>query len=106
MSRERTLRRLAVEEAEAAEAAEQERMSADETNRNTLTESPDITERVVVSDDDLGYGTVSKYLLFEIVDTGIGIAPDKIDTLFAPFKQAQRFAGGKIHTHTCIYIHI
>ena len=102
MSRERTLRRLAVEE---AEAAEQERLSELGTNRNTLTESPDITERVVVSDDDLD-GTVSKYLLFEIVDTGIGIAPDKIDTLFAPFKQAQRFAGGMTHSHICVYIYL
>ena len=36
----------------------------------------------------------SSYLLFEVVDTGIGISDDKIKTLFAPFQQAQRFAGG------------
>ena len=34
------------------------------------------------------------YLLFEVTDTGIGISDDKIKTLFAPFQQAQRFAGG------------
>ena len=34
------------------------------------------------------------YLLFEVVDKGIGISDDKIKTLFAPFQQAQRFAGG------------
>ena len=34
------------------------------------------------------------YLLFEVEDSGIGIAEDKLKTLFMPFKQAQRFAGG------------
>ena len=34
------------------------------------------------------------YLMFEVTDTGIGISDDKIKTLFAPFQQAQRFAGG------------
>ena len=34
------------------------------------------------------------YLLFEVEDKGIGIAEDKLKTLFMPFKQAQRFAGG------------
>jgi CheY-like chemotaxis protein len=36
----------------------------------------------------------SELLLIQIEDSGIGIADDKIDNLFAPFQQAQRFAGG------------
>ena len=34
------------------------------------------------------------YLLFEVEDTGVDIAPDKLKALFSPFQQAQRFAGG------------
>ena len=34
------------------------------------------------------------YLLLEIADTGIGISEEKRKSLFLPFKQAQRFAGG------------
>ena len=34
------------------------------------------------------------YLLVEVEDKGIGIAEDKLESLFMPFKQAQRFAGG------------
>ena len=34
------------------------------------------------------------YLLIEVEDTGIGISEEKLKTLFAPFQQAQRFAGG------------
>ena len=38
--------------------------------------------------------SAGSYLLIEVTDTGIGISDDKIKTLFAPFQQAQRFAGG------------
>ena len=38
------------------------------------------------------------YLMFEIKDMGIGIAQDVMDALFAPFKQAQRFAGGRAYS--------
>ena len=34
------------------------------------------------------------YLLFEVIDTGIGISQEVMDDLFSPFKQAQRLAGG------------
>ena len=33
-------------------------------------------------------------LLFEVIDTGIGISQEVMDDLFSPFKQAQRLAGG------------
>ncbi len=36
----------------------------------------------------------SSYLLFEIEDTGIGLSEEAIKSLFNPFKQAQRLAGG------------
>jgi CheY-like chemotaxis protein len=38
--------------------------------------------------------TPEYFVLIEIEDTGIGIAPDKRSTLFRPFCQAQRRAGG------------
>ena len=42
-----------------------------------------------------GLGALGQqYLMIEVADNGIGIPADKIDTLFAPFKQTQRFAGG------------
>ncbi len=34
------------------------------------------------------------YLLFEIEDNGIGLSEEAIKSLFSPFKQAQRLAGG------------
>ena len=34
------------------------------------------------------------FLLFEVIDTGIGISQEAMDNLFSPFKQAQRLAGG------------
>ena len=50
------------------------------------------TDEKEEEEDNAGAGEA--YLLFEIKDMGIGIAQDVMDALFAPFKQAQRFAGG------------
>ena len=38
--------------------------------------------------------SLSEYLFFEIEDHGIGVTKEKMETLFNPFKQAQRLAGG------------
>jgi signal transduction histidine kinase len=40
------------------------------------------------------FETEEEFLLFEIHDQGIGISDDSMTTLFNPFKQAQRLAGG------------
>jgi CheY-like chemotaxis protein len=37
---------------------------------------------------------IPQYLRFEVWDTGIGLTENAMTTLFAPFKQAQRLAGG------------
>jgi len=39
-------------------------------------------------------GSASPALLFEVEDDGVGIPEDKMRTLFQPFRQAQRNAGG------------
>ena len=52
-------------------------------------------------EDSAGAGEA--YLLFEIKDMGIGIAQDVMDALFAPFKQAQRFAGGMTYSIAAVY---
>ena len=54
----------------------------------------------------LGQQQSQQYLMIEVADNGIGIPADKIDTLFAPFKQTQRFAGGMYILYTvCMLIH-
>ncbi len=37
---------------------------------------------------------IIKYLVFEVEDSGIGMSEEAMKTLFSPFKQAQRLAGG------------
>ncbi len=37
---------------------------------------------------------ITKYLLFEVEDNGIGVPSDARETLFRPFRQTQRLAGG------------
>ena len=37
---------------------------------------------------------VKTYILVEIEDTGIGLSKEKMDSLFSPFSQAQKLAGG------------
>jgi signal transduction histidine kinase/CheY-like chemotaxis protein len=46
------------------------------------------------SADTATYLSQERYLLFEIEDTGIGMNDETMKTLFSPFKQAQRLAGG------------
>ena len=36
----------------------------------------------------------TQFLLFEVEDNGIGVPPELMDSLFRPFKQTQRLAGG------------
>lgn len=43
---------------------------------------------------DVVNGPVTTFLRFEIEDTGIGISEEAMHTLFSPFKQTQRLAGG------------
>eukprot|EP01033_Poteriospumella_lacustris_P021979 gene21979-16429_t len=38
--------------------------------------------------------TYLEELMFEVIDTGIGISEEAMKTLFNPFKQTQRLAGG------------
>ena len=57
-------------------------------------------------EDEDNAGAGEAYLLFEIKDMGIGIAQDVMDALFAPFKQAQRFAGGTTHTVAVLYMYV
>ena len=47
-----------------------------------------------------------QYITIEVADNGIGIPVDKVDTLFAPFKQTQRFAGGMfiLYALLCMYV--
>ena len=48
--------------------------------------------------------SVEQYITIEVADNGIGIPVDKVDTLFAPFKQTQRFAGGMFILYACIEV--
>ena len=47
-----------------------------------------------VESDKLGPVKIQKMLRVEIEDMGIGISDDAMDTLFNPFRQTQRLAGG------------
>jgi signal transduction histidine kinase/DNA-binding NarL/FixJ family response regulator len=49
---------------------------------------------LTISGSSNDFETEEEFLLFEIHDQGIGISDDAMTTLFNPFKQAQRLAGG------------
>ena len=78
-------------------------------NKNKVAPDPD-SEPIIISHRQQGSQRVSlrdetaaMYLMFEIKDMGIGIAQDVMDALFAPFKQAQRFAGGMTCSIAAVY---
>jgi signal transduction histidine kinase len=48
----------------------------------------------VLSNDSTKADEIPALLRFEVSDCGIGITEETMSTLFAPFKQAQRLAGG------------
>eukprot|EP00981_Chlorochromonas_danica_P000299 scaffold77_cov243-Ochromonas_danica.AAC.1 len=64
-------------------------------NEGEVTISVDVVQR----ENYLGRGSKvitprSRYLRVEVEDHGIGLSEDAMSTLFSPFKQAQRLAGG------------
>ncbi|RYH29075.1 response regulator [archaeon] len=59
-----------------------------QTSRSTSSESRGSGD-IILFDDDQAF-----YLRFEVEDHGIGLSDEMMQTLFSPFKQAQRLAGG------------
>ena len=53
-----------------------------------------VSARSTSSQDSLYSTKPTQYLLYEIEDNGIGVPPELMDSLFRPFKQTQRLAGG------------
>ncbi|POZ60873.1 ATP-binding protein [Chromobacterium alticapitis] len=71
-------------------------------NAVKFTAAGSIALRVAVTDEAPGWQALS----FEVVDTGIGIAPDKLESLFQPFSQgesdsARRYGGTGLGLALC-----
>jgi signal transduction histidine kinase/CheY-like chemotaxis protein len=60
----------------------------------TTSQNPPVLPPVAVARSRSTFEMEEEFLLFEIHDQGIGISDDAMATLFNPFKQAQRLAGG------------
>lgn len=67
-------------------------------NAIKFTSQGEVTLRVKLDSQDLFSSSPTYFLSFEVEDTGVGIAPDELETAFEPFVQTQ--AGRRINQGT------
>ncbi len=59
-----------------------------------LVDQPETEIITIYGESETSKSEDTSYILFEIEDTGIGLSGEAMKSLFNPFKQAQRLAGG------------